>query len=277
MIVTYLTSLKVKAFIVSHLTDEEKEQYEYIRSQIVRSTACGKRPTSFMDRVLNVTAQSNPGILKEYAEHLMRDMTKILEDVVGEGESSSTIPDDPDTPLIIKILLSSLKLPLSIKTEIKEEVETAEEKDEEKQEETETVVEEEEPVKSDSGIEEISLDEAEKINRPEVMKVIDMLKEGSQKQLEAYNHLVEAVPMMSDSEVKEVVKSVLKPDIGIPYVVLEVFDEYGEQNFRHMLAVGQHLFEQFTSNTTGEKVRSLLKICMKLNVSGKVHEIMNGE
>ena len=109
-----------EAFIVSHLNDEEKEQYEYIRSQIVRSTACGKRPNSFMDRVLNVTAQSNPGIPKEYAEHLMRDMAKILEDVVGEGESSSTIPDDPDTPLIIKILPSSLKLPLLIKTEIKE-------------------------------------------------------------------------------------------------------------------------------------------------------------
>ena len=58
----------------------------------------------------------------------MRDMTKNLEDVVGEGESSPTILDDPDIPLIIKILLSSLKLPLSIKTEIKEEVKTAEEK-----------------------------------------------------------------------------------------------------------------------------------------------------
>ena len=99
-----------EAFIVSHLTDEEKEQYEYIRSQIVISTARGKRLKSFMDRVLNVTAQSNPGIPKEYAEHLMRDMTKISEDVFGEGKSSSTIPDDPDTPLIIKILPSSLKL-----------------------------------------------------------------------------------------------------------------------------------------------------------------------
>ena len=79
-----------------------------------------------------------------------------------------------------------------------------------------------------TDIEEILLDEAEKINRPEVMKAINMLKEGSQKQLEAYNHLVEAVPMMLDSEVKEVMKSVLKPDIGIPHAVLEVFDEYGE-------------------------------------------------
>ena len=89
-----------------------------------------------------------------------------------------------------------------------------------------------------TDIEEISLDEAEKINRPEVMKVIDMLKEGSQKQLEAYNHVVEAVPMMLDSEVKEVMKSVPRPDIGILHAVLEVFDEYGEQNFQHMLAVG---------------------------------------
>ena len=63
-----------EAFIVSHLKDEEKEQYEYIRSQIVIATARGKRLKSFMDRVLNVTAQSNPGIPKEYAEHLMRDM-----------------------------------------------------------------------------------------------------------------------------------------------------------------------------------------------------------
>ena len=50
-------------------------------------------------------------------------------------------------------------------------------------------------------------------------------------------------------------KSVPNPDIGIPHAVLEVFDEYSEQNFQHMLAVGRHLFEQFTSNTTGEKVR----------------------
>ena len=79
-----------------------------------------------------------------------------------------------------------------------------------KKKETEAV-EEEEPVEGDSDIEEISLDEAEKINRPEVMKAINMLKEGSQKQLKAYNHLVEAVPMMSDSDVKEVMKSVPKP------------------------------------------------------------------
>ena len=202
----------------------------------------------------------------------MRDMTKILEDVVGKGKGSSTIPDDPDTPLIIKILLSSLKLPLLIKTEIKE-VETAEERAEEKPEEAETEeVEEEELVElveSDSDIEEILLDEAEKIDRPEVLKVINMLKEGSQKQLEAYNHLVEAVPMMKDTEVKEVMKSVPKPDIGMLHAVLEVFNEYGEQNFWHMFAVGQHLFEQFASNTMAEKVRSLLKICTKLNVSKK--------
>ena len=99
---------------------------------------------------------------------------------------------------------------MSIKTEIKE-VDTAEEKQEETEKEA---VEEEEMVKSDSDIEEISLDEAEKVDRPEVMKVINMLKEGSQKQLEAYNHLVEAVPMMMDSEVKELMKAVPKPDIG---------------------------------------------------------------
>ena len=133
-------------------------------------------------------------------------------------------------------------------------------------------------VESDSDIEEILLDETEKVDRPEVMKVINMLKEGSQKQLEAYNHLVKAVPMMMDSEVKEVIKAVPKPDIGVPHAVLEVFDEYREQNFWHIVDVGQHLFEQFTSNTTGEKVRSLLKICTKLNVlRKKVHEIMKGE
>ena len=44
------------------------------------------------------------------------------------------------------------------------------------------------------------------------------------------------------------------------------------------MAVGQHLFEQFASNTTGEKARSLLKICTKLNISRKkVHKILKGE
>ena len=58
-----------------------------------------------------------------------------------------------------------------------------------------------------------------------------MLKEGSKKQLEAYNHLVEAVPAMTDFEVKEVMKAVPKPDIGVPHSILEVFNEYKEQNF----------------------------------------------
>ena len=49
MIVTCLTSASEseEAFIVSHLTDAEKEQYEYMRSHIVRSTACGIRLKSF--------------------------------------------------------------------------------------------------------------------------------------------------------------------------------------------------------------------------------------
>ena len=83
---------------------------------------------------------------------------------------------------------------------------------------------------------------------------------------------------MGPFKVKEVMKSVPKPDIGIPHTVLEVFNEYVEHNFWHMLAVGQHLFEQFASNTMGKKGRSLLKICTKLNVlRKKVNEIMKGE
>ena len=124
----------------------------------------------------------------------------------------------------------------------------------------------------------MSLDESKKIDHPEVLKAIEMLKEGNKKQLEVYNHLVEAVPAMTDSEVKEVMKAVPKPDIGVLHSILEVFDKYGEQNFRCIVTVGQYLFEQFMSNTTGEKARSLLKIYSNLNISRKkVHEILNGE
>ena len=90
------------------------------------------------------------------------------------------------------------------------------------------------------------------MNRPKVIKAIEMLQESSKKQLEAYNQLVQSVPSMIDTEVKEVVKTVPKPDIGIPHLVLEVFDEYGENNFKHIVAAGQHLCKQFASNKMGE-------------------------
>ena len=72
---------------------------------------------------------------------------------------------------------------------------------------------------------------------------------------------------MTDTEVKEVTKLIPKPDIGMPHSILEVFNEYRENNFKHIVAVGQHLFEQFASTMMGEHARSLLKICAHLNVS----------
>ena len=63
---------------------------------------------------------------------------------------------------------------------------------------------------------------------------------------------------MTDTEVRKVTKTVPKLDIRVPHSVLETFDEYGEVNFKHMLAVGQHLFEQFAAGnfeaTTEAKV-----------------------
>ena len=41
-------------------------------------------------------------------------------------------------------------------------------------------------------------------------------------------------------------KTVPKLDIGVSHSVFETFEKYGDVNFRHMLAVGQHLF--FFSN-----------------------------
>ena len=56
------------------------------------------------------------------------------------------------------------------------------------------MVGEEELVKSDSDIEEILLDEAEKIKRPEVMKAINTLKEGSQKHWKLTTILLKLYP-----------------------------------------------------------------------------------
>ena len=89
---------------------------------------------------------------------------------------------------------------------------------------------------------------------------------------------MQAVPLMTDTEVKEVIKTIPKPDTGMPHSILEVYDEYGENNFKHIVTVGQHLFEQFASTTTGEYARSLLKIFTHLNMSQKkAHEILTGE
>ena len=62
-----------------------------------------------------------------------------------------------------------------------------------------------------------------------------MLQESSKQQLVAYNHLVEAILSMTDTEVRKVTKIVPKPDIGVPHNVLQTFDKYGDVNFRHML------------------------------------------
>ena len=56
--------------------------------------------------------------------------------------------------------------------------------------------------------------------------------------------------------------------------------EYSDVNFLHILAVGQHLFEQFAAYYTKppQKPCSLLKIYTHLNISRKkVHEILKGD
>ena len=85
-----------------------------IRQQVVRSTARGKNTKGFIERVLDITEHSNPDLPKEFAEHLMCDISKLSEDI-DVGESSSAIPEDPDAPLIIKILPSLLKLLIEVK------------------------------------------------------------------------------------------------------------------------------------------------------------------
>ena len=89
----------------------------------------------------------------------------------------------------------------------------------------------------------VILDEEDTVDRSEVIKAVEMLQESSKQQLVAYNHLVNAIPLMTDTEVRKVTKTVPKPEIGVPHSVLETFDEYGQVNFKHMLAVGQHFFE----------------------------------
>lgn len=102
----------------------------------------------------------------------------------------------------------------------------------------------------DTSVEEIILDEEDSVNKPEVLKAVKMLQESSKQQLLAYNHLIGAIPSMTDTEMRKVAKTVPKPDISVPHSVLEVYDEYSEANFHHMLAVGHHLFEQFAASGT---------------------------
>ena len=71
------------------------------------------------------------------------------------------------------------------------------------------------------------------INWPELLEAVKMLQDSSKKQLEAYNHIVDAILSMADTEVKSVDKVVQKPES-----VLKVFDKYG------------CLFEQFAATSS---------------------------
>ena len=97
-------------------------------------------------------------------------------------------------------------------------------------------------MEEDTSEDEVVLDGEDTVDRPEVIKAVEMLQESSKQQLAAYNHLVEAISSMTDTEVRKVTKTVPKPDIRVPHSVLEIFDKNGDVNFRHLLADGQHLF-----------------------------------
>ena len=151
----------------------------------------------------------------------------------------------------------------------------------EEKEGTEEIHEEEVEVDNDNtSKDEVILDEEDRVDRPEVLKAIEILQESGKQQLAAYNHLAGAIPSMTNTEVKKVAKTIPKPDIGVPHSVLKTYDEDSDVNFHHMLVVRQHLFEHFAARTakSSQKSQSLLKICTRLNVlKKKVLEILKGE
>ena len=63
------------------------------------------------------------------------------------------------------------------------------------------------------------------VNKLEALKAVEMLQKSSKQQLTAYNHLVDLIPSMTDTEIKKVAKTVPKPDIGVPHSVFEIYDE----------------------------------------------------
>ena len=93
--------------------------------------------------------------------------------------------EDPDAPLIVKMIPSMLKLPTIVKLELKEGEESTEKGEEE--DGMEEVMEE------DMSEDAVVLDEEDTVDRPEVLKAVEMLQESSKQQLAAYNHLVEAI------------------------------------------------------------------------------------
>ena len=170
-------------YIVSHMTDEEKEQYDYIRQQVVRSTARGKKTKDLIERVLDVTSKANPGIPDSFATHLMHNIENEAEgEAEGEG-SDVQIPDDPDVPLIIKIVPSSLKLPVVVK----KEVDTEEFEESAEPEMKPEISEFDDDDYADESIEEMNLEESEKVDRPEVLESFKMLQDSAKQQLDAYN------------------------------------------------------------------------------------------
>ena len=66
-----------EVFIVSNLTEDEREQYDFIQQGIIKSPAHGKWSKDFADRVRGITSRSTPGLPKVFAEHLMYDIAAV--------------------------------------------------------------------------------------------------------------------------------------------------------------------------------------------------------
>ena len=152
-----------EAFIVTNLT--EKEQYNYIWGEIVKNVAHGKRSKGF---TVGSDREKQSRTAQIYAEHLLWDMTAVT-GKTSTREDEVQIPDDPDVPLIIMIIPSSLKLPVIVKEEAKSE--GGEEGTEEKIEEMGN--------EGESSEDEISLDAEDKVNQPEVANSLKIVKEAA--------------------------------------------------------------------------------------------------
>ena len=179
--------------------------------------------------------------------------------------------DDPDKPLIIKILLGSLKKKEELKAALKV-------KKEEAVAATASATETEVDMSSHSESEVDDLSLLEKVDVPATTAALTMLKEAALKQAEGYSQLIDAIPSIDEDKMFAALQQIPGGD-QMPPIIAQVYKKYGEDTFKVLLAVGRDMYETFLAKNKPDKRRqSHRSITAKLDVPCKhVPEIIRGE
>ena len=118
----------------------------------------------------------------------------------------------------------------------------------------------------------------DEIDKTKVQAALEQMKTATETHLGALESVQEAIPSMSDQSVRATMAQV--PHLSkLPVNVEQLFEEYGSENFRLMLAAGWVTYERFRKNVEADyKAQTQTYVANFLNVPRKqVLEVIKGE